>query len=123
MLEKKRILIIEDEKTFAELVKMNLELTGVYDVNIALDGNSGLDRVKKERPDLVILDLSLPGMPGEEICREIRRDKEISKMPVIMLTGKSRDAERIVGRVIGADAYLTKPADIREVLDAIRKNI
>lgn len=123
MEDKKRILIIEDELYFARLVKMNLESTGRFDVYIESDGESGLDKVKNEKPDLVILDLLLPGLPGEQVCKEIRSDSDISSTPIVMLTAKTRDAERVVGMVIGADAYLTKPAEFTTILKEIDKVI
>ena len=111
-----RILIIEDEETIAELEKDCLELSG-FDVEIENDGSIGLERSLKEDFDLFILDLMLPGTDGFEICRHIRETKNI---PVLMVSAKKEDIDKIRGLGLGADDYITKPYSIRNVLARIR---
>ena len=108
----KKMLIIEDEQSLASLLKMNLERTGRYEIAISNDGRDGLKQARELKPDLIILDLVLPGLPGEQVCRELKSEKDTEAIPIIMLTAKARDAERVVGRVIGADAYMVKPIPI-----------
>jgi DNA-binding response OmpR family regulator len=107
---KKTILIIDDEKNLSRVLELQLTELG-YKVIIAGDGKDGLAKAKEEKADLIILDLILPGMPGEEVCRQIRKDDCICKTPIIMLTAKTKDVDRVIGRVIGANCYLTKPFD------------
>ncbi|MFH1782485.1 MAG: response regulator [Candidatus Omnitrophota bacterium] len=116
-----KILIIEDEKDLLTLLKMNLESIHKYEVLTAEDGQKGIDMALAHKPDLIILDLHLPKLPGEEVCRQIRRDKDLHSVPIIMATGKNLDADRIIGRVIGADAYITKPFSIEELFGEIVK--
>jgi DNA-binding response OmpR family regulator len=109
--KKGRILLIEDEKKISDIVKSYLERNG-YEVSVAPTGENGLAALK-ERPDLVILDLMLPDMDGEDICQAIR---EHSSVPIIMLTAKSGEDDRIKGLAIGADDYVVKPFSPREVV-------
>lgn len=120
-MKKKRILVVEDERDLAKLVKFNLESTDRYDVVIATAGGEGLDKVKEHIPDLVLLDLMLPDIPGEEVCKEIRRDPLTGDIPVIMMTAKSLDVDRIIGKVVGANHYMTKPFSSNELLRQIDK--
>jgi len=117
-MSKKRILIVDDEPGIITTVKYVLEEKG-FDVSTAYDGEEGLRKAKYDRPDLVILDLNLPKLIGEEVCREIRKDRLILDTPIIMLTAKKSEVDRIIGRVIGADYYMTKPFDFVELLGKI----
>ncbi|MDD5771820.1 MAG: response regulator, partial [Candidatus Omnitrophica bacterium] len=103
----KKILVVDDEADFLKLLRLNLEAED-YIVITALDGEEALSKLKSEKPDAVILDIMLPKLNGEEVCRCIRSDLSLSATPVIMLTGKDSDTDRIVSRVIGADIYITK---------------
>ena len=96
------------------IVRPRLEELG-FEVIAAGEGTLGLLLVKDHRPDLVILDLILPGVSGEYVCREIRRDESIRETPIIMFTAKSSDADKVIGRVIGADAYVVKPFDVDDL--------
>ncbi|MDD5116146.1 MAG: response regulator [Candidatus Omnitrophica bacterium] len=116
----KKILVVDDEADFLKLLRLNLEAED-YIVITALDGEEALSKLKSEKPDAVILDIMLPKLNGEEVCRCIRSDLSLSATPVIMLTGKDSDTDRIVSRVIGADIYITKPSDFEELIGAIRK--
>jgi DNA-binding response OmpR family regulator len=111
-----KILIIEDESTLAETLAYNLREEG-HEAVVALDGLIGLEKVRRERPDLVILDLMLPKLEGLEVCRLIRRDSDV---PIIMLTAKSRELDKVVGLELGADDYVTKPFSMVEMLARIK---
>lgn len=117
---RKKILIIEDESDFSTLLRFSLQESG-FDVIVADDGKSGLGKAKYEKPDLIILDLGLGDIPGEEICKQMRADESLGKVPIIMLTGKDSDADRIVGKVVGADSYLVKPCDTQVLLNEITR--
>jgi two-component system phosphate regulon response regulator PhoB len=110
-----KILIIEDERDLAELVAFNLHKEG-YQTGVATDGRSGLERVISEKPDLVILDLMLPEISGIEICKAIRRHESCSAIPVLMVTAKGEEIDKVVGFEVGADDYLVKPFSTRELL-------
>jgi len=112
----KKILIVEDERPLAEAVAFNLEKEG-FRVDIALDGESGWRRCREGGYDLVLLDLMLPGIDGMEICRRLRRE---SDTPVIMLTAKDSDLDKILGLELGADDYVTKPFNMRELVARVR---
>jgi DNA-binding response OmpR family regulator len=112
-----RILIIEDEPDLARGLEINLSAEG-YVVLIASRGDTGVEMAIEEQPDLVLLDIMLPGMNGFDVCRELRRKG--FDAPVIMLTAKGEEVDRIVGLEIGADDYVTKPFSIRELLARIR---
>ena len=116
----KKILIIEDEEELVKGIKINLEREG-YNVIYALDGKAGLDAASKEAPDLILLDIMLPELDGLEVCRKLR-GKNI-RAPIIMLTAKSEEVDKIVGLEVGADDYITKPFSIREVLARIKAHL
>ena len=118
-MKKGTILVIDDEKDLIELVRYNLEKEG-FDVIAATDGQSGLDVVRKHRPDLVVLDLMMPGLDGIQVCQQLRADPRAGRIPVIMLTAKATEADRIVGLELGADDYITKPFSPREVVARIK---
>ena len=116
---KKIILIIEDEKDIVELIAFNLEVEG-YKVLKAYEGYEGLEMAKKERPNLIILDLMLPGIQGLEICKMIRSNSITATIPIIILTAKSDPLDKILGLEIGADDYMTKPFHVRELIARVR---
>jgi len=109
------ILIIEDEVDIAQLVAFNLERNG-YLVDRAHDGREGLEKILKDQPDLVILDLMLPGMDGYQILKHMQRDTRSHSIPVLMLTAKSQIDDRLKGLELGADDYLTKPFSPKELI-------
>lgn len=115
----KRVLIIEDDKDIIELVRYNLEKEH-FQVSWASDGLSGLAQIRKSPPDLVILDLMLPKLPGLEICREVRRDQSLNRLPILMLTARGEEADRVVGLELGADDYVTKPFSPRELVARVK---
>jgi two-component system phosphate regulon response regulator PhoB len=118
-LSAKTILIIEDEKDLAELLAFNLKNEGYHPI-IALDGISGLEAARRNFPDLVLLDLMLPGMPGMDVCKVLRKDPKTTAIPVIMLTAKSEEIDQVVGFEIGADDYIAKPFSTRILLLRIK---
>jgi two-component system, OmpR family, alkaline phosphatase synthesis response regulator PhoP len=111
---KSKVLIIDDEKDLIELVRYNLTKEGFL-VESALDGESGLAAAIKNIPDIIIVDLMLPGIDGLEVCRRLRYESRTSHIPIIMLTAKSAESDRIVGLELGADDYVTKPFSPREL--------
>lgn len=110
-----RILIVEDEQDIADLIGFNLQRAG-YEVLKAHDGVSGTEIALRERPDLIVLDLMLPGRDGFSVFRELRRDPRGASVPVIMLTARAQTEDRIQGLEVGADDYLTKPFSPKELL-------
>jgi len=110
----KRILIIEDEKDLAELLAFNLEKEG-FTIRCSFDGISGLAAARDEIPDLVVLDLMLPGLLGTEVCKALRKDTRTARIPVLMVTAKSDEIDRVVGFEVGADDYIVKPFSMREL--------
>lgn len=110
----KKVLIIEDEKDLAELLAFNLEKEG-YAASCVHDGKLGLERVMLDLPDLILLDLMLPGMLGTEICKALRKDARTTHIPIIMITAKGDEIDRVVGFEVGADDYIVKPFSMREV--------
>jgi phosphate regulon transcriptional regulator PhoB len=115
----KPVLVVDDEADIAELVSYNLKKEG-FSVDTASDGETALLKLKKSSYSLVVLDLMLPGLQGVELCRIIRKDPNISSLPIIMLTAKGEEVDRILGLEIGADDYITKPFSPRELVARIR---
>lgn len=114
-----KIVIIEDERDLAELLAFNLEKEGWRTI-IALDGRTGFERVSAELPDIVILDLMLPEMSGTEVCKRLRKQESTAAIPIIMVTAKGEEIDRVVGFEVGADDYLVKPFSSRELLLRIK---
>jgi len=114
-IETKSILIIEDEKDIVDLIEYQLKQSG-FAVLSALDGPSGLELARKKRPGLVILDLMLPGMDGKDVCRALKSNSLTQSIPVLMLTAKSEEMDRVIGFELGADDYVTKPFSPRELV-------
>jgi DNA-binding response OmpR family regulator len=116
---RRRILIIEDERDVADLLALSLRNAG-FNASAAADGASGLQKVRDERPEFIILDLMLPKMSGLEVCRILKSDTATAHIPILMLTAKAEEIDRIVGLEFGADDYVTKPFSPREVMLRIR---
>ncbi len=112
----KTVLVVEDEENLLEVLKYNLEREG-YDVRTADDGVRALELARDVHPDLVILDVMLPGMDGFEVCRILRREAD---MPILILTAKGEEIDRVVGLELGADDYVTKPFSMRELMARVR---
>ncbi|OPX85645.1 MAG: Alkaline phosphatase synthesis transcriptional regulatory protein PhoP [Pelotomaculum sp. PtaB.Bin117] len=117
-----RILVVEDEKNILELVRFNLEREG-YQVLTALDGVRGLELARTEAPDLILLDVMLPEMDGLEVCLELRNDTMTKSIPIIMLSARAEELDRMLGLEMGADDYVTKPFSPRELSARIKNRL
>jgi two-component system response regulator RegX3 len=117
--ETARILVVEDEESLADSVRYNLEREG-YAVAVVVDGRRALERFRAERPSLVILDLMLPEVSGLDVCRAIRAESDV---PIIMVTAKDSEADKVIGLELGADDYVTKPFSMRELVSRVRANL
>jgi two-component system, OmpR family, alkaline phosphatase synthesis response regulator PhoP len=113
------ILVIDDETDLLELVRYNLVKEG-FDVIASLDGESGLSLAAQKNPDLIVVDLMLPGIDGLEVCRRLRAGSQTFKIPIIMLTAKVSESDRVVGLELGADDYVTKPFSSRELVARVK---
>ena len=120
MEQKKRVLIVEDEKSIVDILRFNLEKEG-YAALTAYDGEAGLDQALKENPDLILLDVMLPKMNGFDVCRILR--EKGSSVPVIILTAREEETDKVLGLEIGADDYITKPFSMRELMARVKANI
>ena len=117
---KEKILIIEDEEDLVKGLRINLVDEG-YEVDYALNGKEGLVKAMDDKPDLILLDIMLPGMNGLEICKELRQNK--MDIPILMLTAKGEEIDKVVGLEIGADDYISKPFSIRELLARVKAHL
>jgi two-component system phosphate regulon response regulator PhoB len=115
-----KILVVDDEPGAIELIKFNLKGAG-YDVLTAVDGDEALKKARALLPDLIVLDLMLPEVDGLEVCKILRRDQRISATPILMLTAKAAEIDRVLGLELGADDYVTKPFSPRELILRIKK--
>jgi two-component system, OmpR family, alkaline phosphatase synthesis response regulator PhoP len=114
-----RILVIDDEMNIVELLKYNL-VAGGYKVSYALNGKDGLSLAVENKPDLILLDIMLPEMDGFDVCKEMKKIKDTSNIPIIMLTAKGDEFDKILGLELGADDYITKPFSVRELMARIK---
>lgn len=119
MTQRARVLLIEDDKDIVELVRYNLEKDG-YQVSACSDGAIGLAQIRKTPPDLLLLDLMLPKLSGLEICKEIRRDDRLGRLPILIISARGEEADRVVGLELGADDYVTKPFSPRELVARVK---
>lgn len=118
--EKKRILVVDDEADLVEMLKMRLEANN-YEVMFAYDGQEALDKARKEKPDLIILDLMLPKMDGYKVCRMLKFDEKYKKIPIILFTARAQESDQKMGKEVGADAYVTKPFEPKVLLGKIEE--
>lgn len=116
---KDKILIVDDEHHIQELIKFNLKNNG-FEVLVASDGIEALKVAKSNIPNLILLDVMLPGMDGYDVCKEIRKDNVISNIPIIMITAKGEELDRVLGLELGADDYITKPFSVRELVARVK---
>jgi phosphate regulon transcriptional regulator PhoB len=114
-----RVLVIDDEKDIVSLLRYHLEKSGFHCLE-GMDGSTALRLVREYHPDLLILDLMLPGMDGLEICRQLRQDVATARLPILMLTAKAEEVDRVVGLEVGADDYVVKPFSPRELVARVR---
>lgn len=115
----KKILIIEDEKSISDIIKFNLDKEGFHTAT-AYDGTTGLEKAQSLAPDLILLDVMLPGIDGFQVCKRIR---ETSTVPILMLTAKEEEVDKVLGLELGADDYITKPFGMRELVARIKANL
>ena len=115
----KRILLVDDEKDMVYAVKLQLEANN-YEVITASDGQEGLEKARREKPDLIILDLMLPKIDGYKVCRMLKFDEKYKKIAIILFTARSQKNDEKVGFEVGADAYITKPFDPKVLLEKIK---
>lgn len=115
----KKILVVDDEKPISDIIKFNLTKEG-YDVYTAYDGEEAVEKVEEVVPDLIVLDLMLPKMDGLEVCREVRKTHD---MPIIMVTAKDAEIDKVLGLELGADDYVTKPFSNRELVARVKANL
>lgn len=115
----KKILVVDDEKPIADIVKFNLNKEG-FDVYCAYDGDEALELVEEVQPDLILLDIMLPGRDGIEVCREVRKKYD---MPIIMVTAKDSEIDKVIGLELGADDYVTKPFSNRQLIARVKANL
>jgi phosphate regulon transcriptional regulator PhoB len=116
---KEKILVVEDEKDIVKMLDYNLKKEGFRTIS-AHDGEDALDLANREHPDLIILDLMLPGMDGLEVCKTLKKNTKTTSTPIIMLTAKSQESDKIVGLELGADDYVTKPFSPRELIARVK---
>lgn len=114
-----KILLVDDEASIRELIRFNLERAG-YRVQEATDGNEAISAIRQTRPDLVVLDLMLPGLDGLDVCRLVKGNRETAAIPIIMLTAKTEEVDKVIGLELGADDYMTKPFSPRELVARIK---
>ena len=115
----RKILVVDDEKPIADILQFNLKKEG-FEVYCSYDGNDALEKVEEIKPDLILLDIMLPQRDGIEVCREVRKKYD---MPIIMLTAKDSEIDKVIGLELGADDYVTKPFSTRELIARIKANL
>lgn len=116
---KEKILIVEDEKDILKMVEYNLKKDGYRTVS-ARDGEDAIEMAHSEHPDLILLDLMLPGIDGLEVCKQLKRESKTAGIPIIMVTAKTQESDKVVGLELGADDYVTKPFSVRELLARVK---
>ncbi len=116
---KEKILIVDDEEHILELLDFNLKNAG-YETFTATDGIEAVKTAKQEKPNLILLDLMIPGIDGFDVCKEIKKDKDMKNTSIIMLTAKGEELDKILGLELGADDYITKPFSVRELLARVK---
>lgn len=119
-MDNKRILIVDDEPELVKAVQIRIEQGG-YETLVAYDGREGLEKAKKEKPDLIILDLMLPKMDGYKVCGLLKADARYHEIPVIMLTARAQESDMKTGQEVGADAYIIKPFEHQDLLAKIKE--
>ncbi len=118
MARRKRVLVVDDERDLVELIGLNLQRNG-YEVITAHDGNTGLEMARKQAPDLIIMDVMMPGMSGRDVTMQLKGDSQTASIPILMLTAKTEETDIIVGLSMGADDYVTKPFSMKVLMARI----
>jgi CheY-like chemotaxis protein len=117
-MRQRRVLVVDDDPLILEVLKTVLDLEE-FDVVTAADGEAGLERLREQRPDVVVCDVMMPGIDGLEVCRRIKAERETADLPVVLLTARDRAEDRAAGEAAGCDAYLTKPFSPLHLIDVI----
>jgi CheY-like chemotaxis protein len=115
----KRVLVVDDDRVIQQLLEVNLELEGYQVAGTASDGQQAIAMTEELQPDLILLDIMMPKMDGLEVCRRLKSDPKLAKIPIVLLSARAQDMDIREGLDIGADAYLTKPFDPVELLDVV----
>ncbi|MEX1012837.1 MAG: response regulator transcription factor [Waddliaceae bacterium] len=118
-MEKQRLILIEDEEDIAALIKLQAEISG-FKLHVETDGLNGFTAIKREKPDLVILDIMLPGQSGLDVCRKVKNDPDLKHIPIIMISARSEEMDIVLGLELGADDYVTKPFSPKILFSRIR---
>ena len=116
----KKILVVDDEVDLVETVRFPLEIEG-YNVLVAYNGEEALNQARKENPDLILLDLMLPKLDGYKVCRLLKFDERYKHIPILMLTAKTQEKDKVLGMETGADEYITKPFDVSDLLKKVKE--
>ncbi|MBF0511286.1 MAG: response regulator [Candidatus Omnitrophica bacterium] len=119
-MKKKRILIVDDEKELRQFLGLRLESEG-FEVLMATDGMEGYEKARQEMPDLMVLDLMLPKLDGYKVCRMLKFDEKYKAIPIILVTARSQESDQLLGMQVGANAYITKPYDAKELMEKIKE--
>ncbi|MBI4357679.1 MAG: response regulator [Candidatus Omnitrophica bacterium] len=123
-MNKKRILIVDDEESLGRTLKLNLEVTGHYDVRVEHKGSQGLSAAHAFKPDLILLDIIMPDLEGSEVARQIRADGALHGTPIVFLTATvTKEEVGAAGGVVGGEAFLAKPVNVKQLIECIEKNI
>ena len=118
----KKILVVDDEVDLVETVRFSLEMEG-FDVLVSNNGEDALNQARKEKPDLIILDLMLPKLDGYKVCRLLKFDERYKHIPILMLTAKTQEKDKILGKETGADEYITKPFEMDYLMEKVRAHL
>lgn len=119
-MEKKKILVVDDQVDLVKTIQFALEMEG-YEVLVSYNGEDALNQARRENPDLILLDIMLPKLDGYKVCRLLKFDEQFKHIPILMLTAKTQEKDKILGVETGADEYITKPFDIDELIGKIKK--
>ncbi len=115
----KKILVVDDEADLVETIRFPLEMEG-FNVLVSYNGDDALNQARKENPDLILLDLMLPKLDGYKVCRLLKFDERYKHIPILMLTAKTQEKDKLLGKETGADEYITKPFDIDELMKKVK---
>jgi DNA-binding response OmpR family regulator len=119
-MEKKKILVVDDEVDLVKTIQFALELEG-YKVLVSYNGEDALNQARKENPDLILLDIMLPKLDGYKVCRLLKFDEQYKHIPILMMTAKTQEKDKLMGKETGANEYITKPFDMEELMEKVKK--
>ena len=118
-MEKRKILLVDDEVDLVKTIKFSLELEG-YKVLVSYNGEDALNQARKEIPDLILLDIMLPKLDGYKVCRLLKFDEQYKHIPILMMTAKTQEKDKLMGKETGANEYITKPFDMEELMEKVK---